>query len=85
MSSHTVRDLLLDLVQSRVDSLGCKRKREQLTTDGVGDGIRDGGGRGVIGPFPNGLRLIRSLPAAGRHEDRLEGWDVRDRRQLVFP
>ena len=43
------------------------RQLEQLTTDG--DGIRDGGCRGVVRPFPNGLRLIRSRPAAGQHED----------------
>jgi hypothetical protein len=85
MSPLPVRDLLLDLVQSRVDSLGGHRQRAQLTPDGVGDGMRDGGGRGVVGPFPHGLGLIRSLPAAGRHEDRLEGWEVRDRRPCVGP
>ena len=51
----------LALVQSRVESLSGDRQLEQLTPDGVGDGIRDGGCRGVVGPFPNGLRLIRSL------------------------
>ena len=75
----------LALVQSRIDALGGDRQLEQLTPDGVGDGIRDGSGRGVVGPFPNGLRLIRSRSAAGRHEDGLEGWDVRDCRQLVVP
>jgi len=32
----------LALVKSRVDSRGGDRKLEQLTTDGVGDGIHQG-------------------------------------------
>ena len=66
-----LRHQFLDLVQSRVDSLGCDRQLEQLTTDGIGNGIRDGGCRGVVGQFPNGLCLIRSLSAARMHEDGL--------------
>jgi hypothetical protein len=55
----------LDRRKRRVDSLGCDRKLAQLATDGVGDGIRNGGGRGIVGQFSNDLCLIRPLAAAG--------------------